>query len=248
MEIKKFYSLIDGLNSIKKEQQIAEICTSFCELVGMPYYFISVFSKASVYAPVIDTITNLPEQWIKDYVGASFQKIGPTVAYMFHDHRPVRWDRFIYDRLFQEAEHEKLIEFAHGRGLTHGFSMPLSSLSSEFAIYSMATGDKESSVGRMDLVMPFAHMYGTHLFQRYVTLLRENDTAPFKLTERERECMFWACEGKTTWEISRIVEISERTVIYHLHNSTQKLGASNRQHAVAIAIEKGLITQNRMPV
>jgi LuxR family transcriptional activator of bioluminescence operon len=60
--------------------------------------------------------------------------------------------------------------------------------------------------------------------------------------------MFWACEGKTTWEISRIVEISERTVIYHLHNSAQKLGASNRQHAVAIAIGKGLITQNRMPV
>ena len=72
MQIKKFYSLLDGLNSIKTVQQISEICTSFCELVGMPYYFISVFSKASVYAPVIDTITNVPEQWIKNYSGASF--------------------------------------------------------------------------------------------------------------------------------------------------------------------------------
>ncbi|WP_447973005.1 LuxR family transcriptional regulator [Nitrospira sp. Kam-Ns4a] len=38
------------------------------------------------------------------------------------------------------------------------------------------------------------------------------------LTKREREVLEWMKEGKTNWEIGRILGISERTVRFHVGN------------------------------
>jgi len=61
------------------------------------------------------------------------------------------------------------------------------------------------------------------------------------LSKREREVLKWLKKGKSSWDISKIMAITERTVNYHIYNIIQKLDALNRTHAVAIAIEKGLI-------
>jgi len=61
------------------------------------------------------------------------------------------------------------------------------------------------------------------------------------ISERERECLQWASIGKTSWEISQIVGLTESTIIYHLRNATRKLDAANRLHAVAKALKASII-------
>ena len=61
------------------------------------------------------------------------------------------------------------------------------------------------------------------------------------LTKREREVLNWLQQGKSSWDISAILKISERTVNFHINNILEKLDASNRTHAVAIAFSYGLI-------
>jgi DNA-binding CsgD family transcriptional regulator len=63
---------------------------------------------------------------------------------------------------------------------------------------------------------------------------------PF-LSRREIEVLNWAMAGKTNWEISMILHISEATVKFHVKNIMIKLRASSRTHAVAIALGQGLI-------
>lgn len=62
------------------------------------------------------------------------------------------------------------------------------------------------------------------------------------LTAREREVLHWLKEGKTNWEISIILKMSERTAKFHVTNILGKLGASTRSHAVALAYSQNLIT------
>ena len=64
---------------------------------------------------------------------------------------------------------------------------------------------------------------------------------PPHLTARELECLHWAAEGKTSWEIGRVLGVSERTVVFHLQNAAHKFGVNGRQPAVARAIALGLI-------
>lgn len=68
----------------------------------------------------------------------------------------------------------------------------------------------------------------------------EGDLGPM-LTDRERDCLLWACRGKTIGETAVILGITERTVKFHLENAMRKLGVHNKFHAIAVAIQLGLI-------
>jgi LuxR family transcriptional regulator, quorum-sensing system regulator CviR len=61
------------------------------------------------------------------------------------------------------------------------------------------------------------------------------------LTIKEKEVLKWLKVGTSTWDISVLLHISERTVKFHVGNIMQKLDAGSRTHAVAIAVEKHLI-------
>lgn len=61
------------------------------------------------------------------------------------------------------------------------------------------------------------------------------------LSQREAECLTWTARGKTSWEISVILGLSESTATFHLRNAGVKLKACNRANAVAKAIYLGLI-------
>ena len=62
-----------------------------------------------------------------------------------------------------------------------------------------------------------------------------------RLSNRELEVLKWIKEGKTSYETSVILSISERTVNFHVGNIIRKLDVINRIQAVAKALEKGLI-------
>jgi len=64
------------------------------------------------------------------------------------------------------------------------------------------------------------------------------------LSKRERDCLMWAAVGKTASEIAEILPISERTVLYHLANARQKLGAANSRQAISKAVSLGIIAAN----
>jgi DNA-binding NarL/FixJ family response regulator len=61
------------------------------------------------------------------------------------------------------------------------------------------------------------------------------------LTERELEVLGGMCEGRSNAEIGRGLFLSEDTVKTHARRLFRKLGASDRAHAVAIALRRGLV-------
>jgi LuxR family quorum-sensing system transcriptional regulator CciR len=64
-------------------------------------------------------------------------------------------------------------------------------------------------------------------------------------TPREDECLFWASQGKTSWEIGLILGIGERTANFHIANACSKLGVNTRQAAIAQAIQRNLLDMER---
>jgi LuxR family quorum sensing-dependent transcriptional regulator len=62
------------------------------------------------------------------------------------------------------------------------------------------------------------------------------------LSDRERECLCWVACGKTDWDISEILGVSQQTVHKHVSNALRKLGASTRAHAVAVALSARILS------
>lgn len=84
-----------------------------------------------------------------------------------------------------------------------------------------------------------AHMIVTYLTSRYFETLASEANDP--LSERERECLYWVSEGKTTEEIAVIISVSANTVNKYIVSAIHKFGAENRAMAIAVAIRAGVI-------
>jgi DNA-binding NarL/FixJ family response regulator len=61
------------------------------------------------------------------------------------------------------------------------------------------------------------------------------------MSGREVEVLTWAARGKTSAEIAMILELSKRTIDFHLDNARMKLGAATRIEAAIMAVTSGLI-------
>jgi LuxR family transcriptional regulator len=67
------------------------------------------------------------------------------------------------------------------------------------------------------------------------------DESPPTLTQRELEVLHWLAQGKTNKEIAAALNITQRTVKFHVSSILRKLGVGNRTEALARAARLGLI-------
>ncbi len=104
-----------------------------------------------------------------------------------------------------------------------------------YAIFTAAT------VGAIDTVaLARGHMAISYALDQFFAATRKNRTDD-RLSERERECLAWVSEGKTTDEVAVILGVSSNTVNSYVAHAIQKFGATNRAMAIATAIRSGII-------
>ncbi|MGQ3050754.1 MAG: helix-turn-helix transcriptional regulator [Roseateles sp.] len=61
-----------------------------------------------------------------------------------------------------------------------------------------------------------------------------------RLTKRELDVLSWTAQGKTAWEASVILGMSEKTVNFHLGNAMRKLEVTSKHQAVLKCVAAGV--------
>jgi DNA-binding CsgD family transcriptional regulator len=89
-------------------------------------------------------------------------------------------------------------------------------------------------VGDIPVRKPLANLSEDHFVSVSLTALK-------LLRNREIECLRWVAEGKTSIEISRIIDLSEHTVNHYLAACCRKLDAVNRVQAAVKAVRLGIV-------
>ncbi len=189
-------------------------------------------------------ISGYPPEWWSHYKEQGYMAHDPTVAHCAEYNVPLVWSA-IDNRSLHQPEAHKMMADASDFGLRNGLSIPTHGSRGESSMLSFTTAEPDSrSDGQILHFLPFLQALTpfVHEAAQRVIEIKEITPAKPKLTPREKECLLWAAEGKTSWETSQILTISERTVVFHLQNSAAKLGVSGKQHAVARAISMGLIS------
>lgn len=62
-----------------------------------------------------------------------------------------------------------------------------------------------------------------------------------RLTKRELDVLSWTAQGKTAWEVSVILGMSEKTVNFHLGNAMRKLEVTSKHQAVLKCVAAGIL-------
>lgn len=211
--------------------------------MGFDYFIYGVRVATSLTNPYQFVFSGYPPEWRRHYVEAGYEAEDPMVAHCSRQRRavPVIWDR----AFFSTGLAAKLWAEAADAGLRNGASFPVRGACGEAAMLSLADG-RDPRQARADVIRALGdgQILACYLHEAIARLVLRQETVPLSnaaLSPREQECLLWAADGKTSWEIAKIIGVSERTAIFHLHNATEKLGVCSRQHAVARAVALGLI-------
>lgn len=102
-------------------------------------------------------------------------------------------------------------------------------------------GDEDSATGELAVAgRAFAEVGAAPAAQEVHKLLGR--ARPGGLTEREIEVLSLVAEGKSNYEIARVLVLSQKTVERHLSNIFSKLDVSSRTAAAAYAHDHGLMS------
>jgi DNA-binding CsgD family transcriptional regulator len=212
--------------------------------IGFEYFLYAVRIHTSLTRPYQFILSGYPKEWYNHYFEAGYDKIDPIVDHCLKSKRtiPIIWD----DSVFKSEAAARLWGEAGEFGLVSGASFGVRGRNGEAALLSLAASGKPGPA-RSDIVatIGIAQLLTCYLHEAIVRLVLSKDAIPVErmdLTPREKECLLWAGDGKTSWEIAKILGISERTITFHVQNAAHKLGVSNRQQAIARALSLGLIS------
>lgn len=230
--------IITKINSSSSNDQINQCLIEIANILNCEYYLFSIISNKSMIKPDVLILDNYPQKWRDYYDKTNLIKYDPIVDYCFFNHSPILWD--IFEKKTLKTNKPNVIQEAKSLGLYSGFSFPIHSINGSFGMISFAHSNKKQST---DCLFSTACMYIPliipALLDSYYRINKNDTDSTHYLTKREKECLAWACEGKSTWEISIILGCTERTVAFHLSNSQTKLGTNNRCQSVSKAILTG---------
>jgi DNA-binding CsgD family transcriptional regulator len=109
----------------------------------------------------------------------------------------------------------------------------------EAAFFGMAASS--SPVGNNDSLLRQLRVLGSYFHEHILRLHGHHSERQILLSARELDCLKWTAEGKTAWEASVILGITERTVRFHLNAAREKLQCTTTAQAVAKAVKDNMI-------
>jgi len=228
--------LIYASLSCNNEEKLRELIGKLKYLIPFEFALCGFGEMTNDYTVDPYNIINItyPSEWLELYVAQRFDKIDPIVRENCLNFKLQYWaDTYKKYRVPKE-----FISHAEDFGLRSGYTDGLRNFKGDKGSLFSFAGMSIKRDSRTEVILE--HII-PHLHQALARILCQYKPCNAILSLREKEVLKWLKEGKSTWEISVILSISQDTVKFHVKRIMQKLDAVRRTQAVAIAIEQGLI-------
>lgn len=213
---------------------------STAEAMGFPIIS-GMLMRGQVTAGGVDgrSFGNVPEGYAEASKDASRASRDPVIDRLTTQPLPVVYDQQTYVTAGAGELWETQAPYGYKTGIAVKLHLPgdkmfLLGIDREDAL--PATGQ-----GLMQLVAG-VQLLASHAMvaaDRILSLAGRSADLP-KLTKRELDVLGWTAQGKTAWEVSIILGMSEKTVNFHLGNAMRKLEVSSKHQAVIKCIAAGI--------
>jgi DNA-binding CsgD family transcriptional regulator len=123
-----------------------------------------------------------------------------------------------------------------------GLAISLLPRAGEIAFFGIgASGRPDELKSKARLLLREVRILADYFHSHLLRISGHNSEERILISARELDCLKWTAAGKTAWEASVILGISERTVRFHLNAAREKLRCATTTQAVAKAVGSGLI-------
>ncbi|WP_150773373.1 helix-turn-helix transcriptional regulator [Pseudomonas fluorescens] len=215
----------------------------FAKNIGFKFFAFSTTCPTKSENFHTSRFNNYPDAWNAEYAKNKLGTIDPIVAHCNQSTLPILWS----EELFRNAP--RLWESLEQQGLQHGWSQAVHDDQSGFcSIVSMARSHRQISAWELYENLGFSLFIGHHLHHLLMQTLPKvpaKSSSPH-LSPREIDVLKLAADGKTAYESARILNLSARTVNFHIQEVIRKFGVNNKVSAVIAAAKAGLLSSTLM--
>jgi len=178
--------------------------------------------------------------WAKRYTEKEYLRIDPVISGCFQRFDPVDWKKLDWSSKAARAFREDAI--AHGVG-NQGFSIPIRGPNGQLALLSAShSTDDETWSTFMATHQREWILIAHYLNQKALELEKGRTPEPVRaLSPRETDALTYLGMGYSRGQVADLLNISEHTLRAYIESARFKLGALNTTHAVARALNEGLI-------
>jgi DNA-binding CsgD family transcriptional regulator len=226
--------------SCSNEGHLKEILSHFQRLIPFDYAACAVSGMNEKGAIESSHIINVsyPKEWIRIYSENRYYECDPVFIENFNRFGLQYWRDTYRKYEVPKAFHYHAMDYDLRDGYTHGMKNDRGNIGSLLSISGDLLEPDLRTETILNIFIPFIHqalikLTGPHNRVGRIDLL--------KISEREKEVLKWLKAGKDTWGISKILGISQNTVIFHVRRVKKKLDVTTRTQAVAVALEKKVI-------
>lgn len=190
-------------------------------------------------------ISTYPSTWTAQYLRNRYERFDPVVTQALESTEPFQWGLNLGTSILSRPQQE-LFEDAARFGIACGFTVPIHDGRGPIAAVTFAADEHRGAafsrrVEAHRQVLQLMAMYFHAHVRRKLSPDRVIDGV--SLSPREFECLEWAAQGKSAWEIGRILGITRRTAGFHLENAKAKLGV----HSICQAVARLVASRSTMP-
>ena len=187
-------------------------------------------------------VSTYPEEWLQYYIEQGYLEVDPVVTMASISSTPFNWSD-IHKVISLNGKEKRVLAEGKAAGLLNGVGVPIHGPKGELAGLGISSAN---GVTASDNTLSLLHSMGQQFHQSYIKLATQEPLPKVEqhdmvLTKRQREVLSWVSEGKTNWEIAKILSITEHGVDYHLRNIFKKLEVNSRITAVSKAFQLGLV-------
>lgn len=230
---------LQALQSIQSEQQLFQTILSLGKEIGFDHcaYGLRMPLPLPLTNARIVMFNNYPTAWQVQYQAKNYLAIDPTVQHAMRSSLPILWT----DDLFSPVR--DLWEEARSFGLRYGWAQSIRDFNGTVGMLTLARSNDPITEAELDdkkfKITWLAQ--AAHLGMSRCLTPKLMPEVNAKLSNREIAVLRWTAEGKTSGEISCILNIAERTVNFHINNAATKLNAANKTSAAIKAAMLGLL-------
>ncbi|RWC00349.1 MAG: LuxR family transcriptional regulator [Mesorhizobium sp.] len=173
-----------------------------------------------------------PEDWMSHYVSRDYIKRDPVAIASLVLRAPFTWKEASMRASGSGSTGDRIMREGADAGLKDGVCVPIPVRNALAGCISLAG---EAPITRKEALEP-VNVLSLTFASRLQLLVDHSRPKGLTLSDREREVLTWVAEGKTAWEISQILGISDSTVNKHIAGAMRKTGSVTRTQAVAKAL------------
>ena len=227
-----FQRFVDGLAASGDAESLRAVLAEAGAALDLSCFaYLSVPSRRGD-AP--ELISNYPVEWTDHYLLEHYERVDPVIINAVTATEPFEWGQDFSARRLSEPQCALLDEAAEF-GIRCGFTVPIHDCHGAVAAVTFAADERrppfqrciEQNRSALQLMAMYFHSHA----RRRLSINRVIDG--IALSPREFECLEWAAQGKSAWEIGRLLNISRRTAAFHLDNAKMKFGVRTICQAVA---------------